>query len=238
MRRTSLLLSAILTAATSGAACAGNLIVNPGAEADVGSDDGSVVSVTGWTTVGKFTVVRYGASGGTDSTSGFPRPRSPGPDERGRNFFAGGPNNQSSGAYQYIDVSGYSAAIDEGQVSFDLSGYLGGFSSQRDAARLTATFLGDAGAVLGSSSIGPVTANDRDDVTGLLFREAAGYVPIGTIQVRIDLEMRRRDGSYNDGYADDLSFRLNAVPEPAAALMLGIGVGTCMLAARRRRRRP
>src|SRR5271166_4449209 len=69
-----------------------NLIVNGNAEAGTGSASGNdIESVPGWSTVGNFTVVQYGAAG-------FPSSTSPGPANRGSNFFAGGPNNAGSSA--------------------------------------------------------------------------------------------------------------------------------------------
>lgn len=101
-----------------------NLIVNGDAESDVGSSTGSTIgSVTGFTTVGNFTVVKYGIGGG------FPLATGPGPANRGLNFFAGGPSNASSSAHQLINVSSIASSIDLGSTQYHLSGFLGGFSS-------------------------------------------------------------------------------------------------------------
>ena len=178
-----------------------NLIVNPDAEAGSGSSDGNdVLPIPGWTTVGDFTVVQYGASGG------FPSPTDPGPSDRGLNFFAGGPSNAGSSASQVIQVASSDfAPIDAGAAYFHLSGYLGGYSSQGDNAVLSVNFRDGSGTSLGASSIGPVSPADRDNATGLLFRTTSGNVPVGTRMVTVNLQMTRLDGSYNDGYADDLS---------------------------------
>src|SRR5258707_7361945 len=65
-----------------------NLITNGDAEAGIGSTDGSVVTIPGWDRIGNFgTVVQYGSPGG------FPDLSSPGPHDRGGNFFAGGPDS-------------------------------------------------------------------------------------------------------------------------------------------------
>lgn len=181
-----------------------NLISNGDAEAGKGSSNGyKIVKVPGWKEKGNFNVVKYGASG-------FPTSSDPGPQDRGQNFFAGGPKNASSSASQVIDVSAVASQIDTGQVTFDLSGYLGGFESQEDDATLTAIFEGENKSILGTSTIGPVTAAERSDQTGLSFRSSEGTVPIGSRQVKMVLEMTRTNGYYNDGYADNLSLVLTA----------------------------
>ena len=200
-----------------------NLIVNGNAEAGTGSATGNNdVAVPGFTTAGNFTVVKYDIGGG------FPASTDAGPTSRGANFFAGGQSNASSSATQVIDISGGAVTIDGGGVTFALSGFLGGFSTQGDNAVLTATFLG--GSALGTAGIGPVTAANRGNNTGLLFRDTTGRVPVGTRSISLTLQMTRTDGSYNDGYADDLSLVLTAadvppvtaVPAPASAALLGL----------------
>jgi len=180
------------------AATSGNLIVNGNAETGLGSSDGSVVPVDGWTTQGNFTVVQYGASGG------FLDSNSPGPADRGVNFFAGGPANAASSATQRIDLSSYAAAIDTGRQTYTLSGYLGGWSSQADNATLTIDFKNAANSSLGSATIGPVTNDERGYQTALFSRKINGLVPALSRKVDITLEMTRYDGIYNDGYADNL----------------------------------
>ena len=212
-----------------------NLVVNGDAETGAGSADGSVVAVPGWTTSGNFTVVQYGASGG------FPAATDPGPADRGSNFFAGGPSNGSSSATQTIDVAQEAAAINAGAASYTLSGYLGGFAGQDDNAVFNAAFLGANGTVLGTDQIGPVLAADRSSQTGLLFRSSGGAVPIGTQSIAVDLQMTREAGSYNDGYADNLSLVLNpaAVPEASTTvsfgLLLMLGFGGLTVTAKRRK---
>src|SRR5712691_6106613 len=179
-----------------------NLIANGDAEAGVGSSDGSVVPVPGWTVSGNFTAVQYGAP------SGFPSLTDPGPSNRGANFFAGGPNNASSSASQLISIASAAPQIDAGAVTFALAGFLGGFQDQGDNAVLSVTFEnGDL--VLGTAQLGPVTAADRGNATGLLARSTSGAVPVGTRQLLVTLQMTRAPiFFYNDGYADNLSLTL------------------------------
>ena len=215
-----LMLAASLLPATAGAASVfgTNLIVNGDAEADVGSSaGGTIATVTGFTTTGNFTEVLYGAPGG------FPLATDPGPVNRGLNFFAGGPAIASSRGTQKIDLSSGASAIDHG-ASFALSAYLGGFSSQRDNAVLSVSFLDGVGNVLGTDSLGSVTNVDRGNLTGLLFRGTTGAVPVGTRSAEIVLDLTRIDGSYNDGYADNLSLVVTAVPEPETYVLFSAGL--------------
>ncbi len=116
-------------------------------------------------------------------------------------------------ATQSIDVSSAdAAAIDTGNTPFNLSGYLGGFSTDGDNATLSITFKSALGSPLGTASIGPVSAADRGNVTGLLPRSTSGNVPTGTRQIDVLLQMTRTAGAFNDGYADNLSLVFTTAP--------------------------
>ncbi|MBI4893569.1 MAG: hypothetical protein HY821_23315, partial [Acidobacteria bacterium] len=177
-----------------------NLIVNGDAEKGEATP-GCLGSATipGWTTDGIVSVCAYGP---TTIAIG-----APGPANRGKNYFAGaaGPSSVLS---QTIDLTGSATQIDTGSQAFTLSGWLGGYEVQDDAAKVTATFLGAGGNSLGSAWIGPVLAADRNSTTSLILKSASGTVPSGTRSVRIELLFTRAQGSYNDGYADNHSLIL------------------------------
>ena len=190
--------------------CGNNLVVNGNAETATGSSTGQeVVNVPGWATKGNFTVIRYTRS---ISDGLFPTPTDPGPLNRGQNYFAGGPFTSNSGATssasQVIDVSPMAASIDTGKMQFTLSGFLGGWTIQRDNAFLGVSFKNDRDNPLGGASLGPVTPTDRTNKTALLLRSTTGTVPIGTRRVELLLQMTRLEGNDNDGYADNLSLVL------------------------------
>jgi hypothetical protein len=178
----------------------GELIFNGDAEADVGAGSNSeIVKPTGWTTTGEFTAVRYGASGG------FPDANSPGPDERGSNFFAGG-NAALSTATQTIDLAAYGAQISGGAAHFDFSGWLGGFEGQVDAASARLIFKDAAGTPIpGVAILQPVGPEVRHGATGLVRREATGVVPARARSAQVMIVITRREGTYNDGSVDNLS---------------------------------
>lgn len=201
-----------------------NLIVNGGAEAgDVSPDGSSAVAIPGWTVAGAMTVVPYGAPGG------FPTSGDRGPALRGDRFFVGGPDSPESTATQSVSLGPIAALVDAGFVRYSLGGFLGGWTTQRDDARLAATFRG-GGRTLGVEEIGPVTAADRGDVTGLLPRAAFGTVPAGTRQVVITLTLRVGEeppATYNDGYADELTFSLASIVGSNVVANPGAELGEC-----------
>jgi hypothetical protein len=181
-----------------------NLIRDPGAEQAAPDTSGGKVVTPHWTT-GKgdmFTAVAYGASGG------FPYAKSPGPKKRGRSFFAGGPSGNTSAGKQTDSLAPDKKLISAGKARFALGAYLGGFSDQTDYATLTVTWETAKGVVLGHTTVGPVTAKQRKNVTGLLPRGKSGLVPKAARLAVVTLKMVRQDGSYVDGYADNLSLTI------------------------------
>jgi hypothetical protein len=184
----------------------GNFIHNGNAELATGSTDGSTVPVPQWTMgtgTTTFTAVQYGASGG------FPTVTDPGPPSRGANFLAGGPGDAVAVATQLRTIPvALRSAIDAGTATFALQGFLGGFSSQDDNAVLSIEWRTGTNAALGTAAIGPVTAANRNSLTGLKSRKTTGTVPAGARKVFIQLTMTRDSGAYNDGYADNLSLKI------------------------------
>ncbi len=192
-----------------------NLVRNGGAESNVGADNNTtIVTPSDWTTTGQFTAIQYGATGG------FPTPTTPGPANRGKNFFAGG-NAAVSTATQTISLSAYRADIDAGIDQFALSAYIGGYEDQGDNAVIAVTFKSSAGATLGSASLGPVTPAQRKNATELLNVSKVAAVPKGARSAIVTVTDTRESGNYNDAYVDDISLVLKtpaatASPKPTA----------------------
>lgn len=192
-----------------------NLIVNGDAESDV----------SGWTAFdgySLFQAVEYGDN--------WVKPSQPGPSDRGSYLYTG-VGAQSAG-YQLVDLGNLGST----PLSYSLSGWLGGWSSQEDNALLYVSFLDATGIEIGYAMIGPVTAADRGNTTGLFYQHAEGLLPVGTSSLMFSLSMERLGGGDNDGYADNLSFSISAVPEPSQAWLLLAGLGVTVVARSLRRR--
>jgi hypothetical protein len=177
-------------------ACGRNLIADPGAEAAKGANGDSVVKVPGWKATGDFTAELY--TSGEDLS-----PTTPGPGNRGKNYFYGGPYATQSTGSQVIKVG--TTGITSGKITYFLSAWLGGYADQGDYTKLTATFESSTDKVLSAVKLGPVTAAERHDTSELLERQGTGVVPASTVYIKIELLMVKRVGGDDDGLADNLS---------------------------------
>ncbi len=178
------------------------LVLNGGAETGSAVSDSSSIAVpAGWTTTGHLTAVRYGAPGG------FPDAASSKAIAGGKQFFAGGPNAPVATASQVVTIP---AAFRQAglNVTAKLSAALGGYSSQKDDASVTATFLSSSGAKLGTITVKPVSHTRRGDVTKLVAGTRSGSLPHGTSSIKIVVTARPLSGGYVDGYADNVSLHL------------------------------
>jgi hypothetical protein len=226
-----------------------NLIVNGDAEQGSGDPVGNAIgsaipAIPGWTPTGSFSVLQYGSAGFSFTNgmgqvvnvSGLPDATTSAPTNRGKNFFYGGGDRASSSATQTIDLANLSQTIDTGSLKSTLSGWLGGYENDPDSASLVVSFLSASGTVLGSSSIIAPTPAQRNNTTGLFFRSIDRLVPVGTRQAQVLLSMNYIKGRVNDGYADNLSLTITAVPEPSPILG-SLFVGAGLIVVRRRRSR-
>lgn len=178
-----------------------NLLVNGDGEAGTCTADWSAVNtVPGWTvTQGSPSIVCY--SIGSFST--------PGNASGGKAFIADGPYGDSA-LRQNVDVSSAANAIDGGNVTFNLSGWLGGYTVYNGQAVVTATFLDGNGNPLGTpAQLAGVSASARGDSTGFIAKSATGDVPVGTRTISVLLQFTNTAASYNIGYADNLSLTLS-----------------------------
>jgi hypothetical protein len=182
-----------------------NLIVNGDAES----------SVSGWLTFDGYDLFQA-----VDYGDNWVKPSQPGPVDRGSKLFAG-VGAQSAG-YQTLSLGD----LGTGTYSYTLDGWLGGWASQGDNALLYVSFLDITDNEIGHAEIGPVTPADRNNSTGLLYRQSTGLLPVGTAKIMFSLSMERQGGGDNDGYADNLSFVLqtSAVPEPQSAVLTLVGL--------------
>lgn len=183
-----------------------NLVQNPGFEAGAGGNGTTIIAAPSWTATGDPTVVRW------DTGAGFPVAGDPGPADRGVNFASGGPSSTTTEFTQVIPLSADATLIDGGAVTFVLSGYLGGFASQNDNASLRVVFFSATSTPLGSAIVDGPSAAERQNLTALLLRSGGGIVPAQSRSASVAITFNRTSGTYNDGYADSISFVLAAPP--------------------------
>lgn len=205
------------TQAQAQAALGQNLIVNGDAES-------GVAGWTGFDGYDLFQSVDYG--------SNWVLPTQPGPADRGAKMFAG--LNARAAGYQLLELG----ELSQQSLAYDLSGWLGGWTTQTDNAMLYVSFLDASSAEIGSAALGPLMPADRNNTTGLFLMQAHGLLPTGTSSLMFSMSMERFNGGDNDGYADNLSFTLSAAPVPEAQslayALVGLSLVGGLLGQRRR----
>ena len=180
-----------------------NLVKNGDAESGNASVSSyRTVEIPAWTVTNQMTVLKYGTPGG------FPTTNTPGPLNRGNQFFVGGPDSPVSEASQTIGISAVGPVIDNQFVRYKLTAFLGGVGGQKDNAEVHARFLDGDGKSLGEAVIGPVLLAERDYKTLFLLKSASGILPVGARHVEIRLQFNLVDGKYDDACADNIALVL------------------------------
>jgi uncharacterized protein (TIGR03437 family) len=136
--------------------------------------------------------------------AGWISTQDPGPADRGTNLFCGWIDGAD--LYQDIDVSAAAAAIDSGQVTYVVSGWLGGPYGPGNAANLTYLFFDWSG-----NQLAPTAQLVTGSFNGysLIELENTGTLPNGTRRVRIDVTFPS-----SDSIADNIAFTLAAPGGP------------------------
>ncbi len=212
-------LCALAAAAPGGIILGENLLNNHNAEAGPGGS-GQVVPIPGWSvTDGLFTVAAYG------STPEALQIADPGPVARGANYFTGG-GSDTSVAEQRFNLFPLAGQIDAGQISFELSGWLGAANADLDGALFSVTFLDNTLSEIGSASTGTVIRGIASAV-GLSFFTTDDLIPVGAREAVVELTfLRNLDGNaFNDASADNLSFVVLPAPGPIALFGLAGALG-------------
>jgi sugar lactone lactonase YvrE len=179
-----------------------NLIANGDAEATAGTPNSTAFAPGSWEIInGELDAMKYGAEGN------FPGPGSPGPAQRGANFFGGG-NQPTTIGGQTFSLAQIAGAVDAGKVTYHVSGYFGGFLAEGDTAYLEVNFQDADRIFIDQVLVGGPTPLDRQNLTGLFFASKQGTLPASTRFLQIRVHMDRVSGATNDGYADNLSLVL------------------------------
>lgn len=182
-----------------------NQIVNPSAEAGPAvAAPATAAYITGWSSANGASVAPYGGTG-------WIAPNDPGPPDRGINVFRGG--LAGANIYQDLDVSAAATMIDAGQVTFNVSAWLGGLTSVQSPT-LTYTFFDWSGKQLApTAQIGPVAHSG----ISLVLDEHSDRLPAGTRRAHIVLTFP--SGS---SLADNITFTLSAPGGPPVITPGGI----------------
>jgi len=153
-------------------------------------------------------------------------------------FSAGGPINLLTGGITGGDIDG-------GTIGYNIYAQFSSYLTQGDYATLSVQFLDAASSPLGSSlQIGgdaftaalPTGAiGSYTDAKAWGADSLAGIVPLGarfaTVQI---FDVKTAAGTAIDGYMDNISFTIDAVPEPSSVALLALGGGLALLGRRRR----
>jgi uncharacterized protein (TIGR03437 family) len=176
-----------------------NLVANPGAELGPSAPPGSVaLYIPSWSSIGGASVAPYG---GTD----WIQLSDPGSPDPGVNLFCG-EHSFDSIMYQDIDVSPAASLIDAGQVTYEVSAWLGSLS-RTASPTLTYTFFDWSGNQLAATAqLGPFAEQDN----GLYEISNGDMLPSGTRRVHILLTFPPG----NQALADDIAFTLAAPSGP------------------------
>lgn len=125
-------------------------------------------------------------------------------------FFAGA--GATAELRQDVDVSQYTALIDNGNQSFNFSGWVRSWDqSPPDVSRVIIEYLNhDKSSILASTDLGAYNST-----TSWIQVLHSTLAPSGTRHIRIRLISTRYSGTNNDGYFDGLSLT-TSLPVPAA----------------------
>ena len=203
-----LVAASLASAPPASAATSGNLIVNGGLTAGTCTTDwGAATTLPGWTIVSGSPDLICSSVG----SIGYPAGGTPDPA-----FYA--PGNQGDGTVeQTVNVSSAAGAIDGGSATYNLGGWLGGWTTYAGYTKVSIEFLNAAGTQVGTTAALPtVSAAQRGNKTEFLNRTATGSVPVGTRSILVELQFV--NSSSEAGYAENLSLTLNtSVTAPVLA---------------------
>ncbi|MEA2124754.1 MAG: hypothetical protein QOI80_1536 [Solirubrobacteraceae bacterium] len=181
-----------------------------------------------WGAGGAISQLRYAA--GATSVGGLPGDDIATSIGGGSAFFAGGPTTSPTSVLtsQDIDLGWARDVIDAGLLEATMSAALGGRGSEADSAMVTFEYR-NAGGVVSTTQLGPVTDVDRAGQTTLLARSAIADVPATTTFVRVTVTFLGAGSGYADGYVDNVGIALvrkpGQVPTPTPTPTVTVTAG-------------
>ena len=182
-----------------------NLVVNDGAEAGPGAPPSSTaLYIPGWSTANDASVAPYGGTGWISLSD-------PGPADRGVNLFCGGLGGAN--IYQDLDISAAAALIDAGQVTYQVSAWLGGTSGSTSPTLTYLFFDWSATQLAPTAQLGPTSHSG----VGLVEMSHSGALPSGTRRVHIAVSFPGADYM-----ADNIAFILIAPGAPPVVTPGGV----------------
>jgi hypothetical protein len=113
---------------------------------------------------------------------------------------------------QTTSLIAYANDIDNGNVLFNLSAWMGGWAGQNDSASVSIYFQNSASQIIGNrTTIGPILDTDRGGITATVFRQITGSVPVNTRWVTTNVNMTKYSGADDDGSIDNIRFELKYI---------------------------
>ncbi|CAF3975353.1 unnamed protein product [Rotaria sp. Silwood1] len=170
-------------------------MTNGDGETGICGNNTNITSPTGWNYNGTVTQISYNIIS-SDFYS-----------ERGHCYFYG-QISKSTSMWQTINLTNYvdSLLIDAQTVKFNLSAWLGGYTTQDDNVAISLTFANENNQIIGNrTSIGPVLANDRGNHTSLIFRQTNGFVPVGARFFTVFVLFTRLEGTTINADVDNIA---------------------------------
>jgi len=154
-------------------------------------------------------------------------------------------NTFSAGSLSLLSGGILASQIDTGQISYNLYSQFSTYRLQGDYSTLFVQFLDGSSNPIGSllslggsaftSALGSGNNGSYPDARDWGADLRLGIVPVGARSANVYIQaVRSASGTAIDGYVDNVSFTLSAVPEPGMAGLLAVGGG--LLALNRRRR--
>ena len=111
--------------------------------------------------------------------------------------------------FQTVNLDAYASDIDNGNVLFNLSAWLGGWTGQNDSALVGIDFQNSVFQIIGNrTTIGPVLDTDRNGITETIFRYKMDLVPVNARWITVSVNMTKFYGTRNDGCIDNIGFEL------------------------------